>query len=180
MTLHADPVWAMIKSCSLTTLVTADPSGRLQAHPLTASQEHYDGNLWFFSLAESAAVADIDREPQVCVLYSRPTQADVISISGSALVVTQIAQKQRLWNAVAQAAFPQGPTCGSLVLLRIAVEQARYWDAHTNKLVRLSAKSRPWHEPNALHPTTLDETTLVTNTLVANTRHNNTQPMLMS
>lgn len=135
-------LWSMIKSCSFATLVTVERSGALRAWPLTSSQQQFDGNLWFFIANDSPAVANIEAEPQVCVVYPQaPTHiacADVVSVSGAALIVTNIAQKQRLWNPVVQACFPQGPQAGNLVLIRIAVEYADYWDAQLHKLVRLS------------------------------------------
>lgn len=140
-----DPLWAMIKGCSFVSLITLEQSGCLRAWPVASSQQEYDGNLWFFVSNDSPAIANVECDPQVCLVYTQVAQADVVSVSGSALVVTNIAQKQQLWNPVAQAWFPQGPTAGSLVLLRVAVERAEYWDARSNRLVRFSTKSKTWN-----------------------------------
>lgn len=139
-----DPLWATIKGCSFATLVTLEQSGCLRAWPLATSQQEFDGNLWFFVANDSPAIANIEADPEVCLVYTQAAQADVVSVSGSALVVTNIAQKQQLWNSAAQAWFPQGPRAGDLVLIRIVVERAEYWDVRTKQLVRFSAKSKTW------------------------------------
>lgn len=106
---------------------------------MACSQQEFDGNLWFFAANDSPAVASIEANPEVCLVYAQSSQADFVSVSGAGLVVTNIAKKQQMWNSIVQAWFPQGASSGSIVLIRIAVDHAEYWDARGSKLMRLTS-----------------------------------------
>jgi general stress protein 26 len=143
-------LWVMIKECSFATLVTLEESGCLRAWPLACSQQEFDGDLWFFVANDSPAMASIEANPEVCLVYGYSSQADLVSVSGPGFVVTNIAKKQQLWNPIVQAWFPQGASSGNVVLVRVTVNHAEYWDARSNKLVHLSRKAQAAKTPSAL------------------------------
>ena len=57
------------------------------------------------------------------------------SVTGT--VVTAVSTKQSLWNSMVQAWLPEGAESSKVVLLKVMVEHAEYWDSSSNKLVRL-------------------------------------------
>jgi general stress protein 26 len=60
-----------------------------------------------------------------------------VSISGAAHVVEDLERKKALWNTVAQAWFPGGPTDSDLALVAVLMAEAEYWDVKSNQAVEL-------------------------------------------
>jgi general stress protein 26 len=57
-----------------------------------------------------------------------------VSLTGSAAVVTDVAQKKDLWNAGVEAWLPQGPEDPSVALVKVDADSADYWDSPGNRL----------------------------------------------
>jgi general stress protein 26 len=82
-------------------------------------------------------VADLEEHPEVNVTYSDPGKDSYVSISGAAHVVEDLERKKALWNTVAQAWFPGGPTDSDLALVAVLMAEAEYWDVKSNQAVEL-------------------------------------------
>jgi general stress protein 26 len=57
-----------------------------------------------------------------------------VSLTGSAVIVQDLAKKQELWNSAVEAWFPQGPDDDSVVLLKVEGDSAEYWDSPGGRL----------------------------------------------
>jgi general stress protein 26 len=78
----------------------------------------------------------------VAVIYSDPSSDTYVSVSGSGAVVDDAAKKRELWNKVAEAWFPGGPTDLDLALVQVKILHAHYWDVKDSKLVQLYAMAK--------------------------------------
>lgn len=130
-------LWSLIKHCRFAMMVTVEGDGALRSRPMTTVQKDFDGTLWFFAPTDSAAVTAIHSYPEVCLAYADSKDADFVSVSGNGSIESDSAIKQKLWNPMLQAWFPQGPQSSDVVLIRIDANHAEYWDSNSNKLVQL-------------------------------------------
>ncbi len=130
-------LWRMIKKYRFAMLATHEAGHVLRSRPMTTIDRDFDGSLWFFAKADSAAVEAIALHPQVCLSYSDSDDFDFVCVAGPAAIVADAAKKQELWKPAVQAWFPEGPDSAENVLIKVSPDHAEYWDSKSNKLVQL-------------------------------------------
>jgi general stress protein 26 len=111
---------------------TTTPDGTLTSRPMTLQEVEFDGDLWFFAERDSNPVRHVATSPQVNVGVG--SGGTWVSLTGRAVVVTDRAKKQELWNSAVEAWFPQGPDDDSVVLLKVEGDSAEYWDSPGGRL----------------------------------------------
>ena len=137
-----DDVWNRIKGIRFAMLTTSDDDGGLTARPMTTVQKQFDGTLWFFTSRTSPPAMAVTADPVVGVQYV-DTGSDVyVSLSGDASLETDRVRMQGLWSPMVKAWFPQGLDDPDLVLLRVDVHKAEYWDVKESKPVQLFKMAR--------------------------------------
>jgi general stress protein 26 len=132
-------LWQLIKDTKFAMFTTRHRNGHLHSRPMTTQNARVDedDSLWFFMSKASEPVADIATDATVNVAYANPSKDHYVSVSGTAEVVDDAARKQRLWTAMAEAWFPNGPTDADLALVQVRISHADYWDVKENKVVQL-------------------------------------------
>ena len=103
----------LLKGKRIAMLTTTDVDGTFFSRPMALQEVEFDGDLWFFTDADSS---------------------EWVSLNGTATVVNDDAKKRDLWNKVVEAWFPDGPDAAHVVLLRIEAESAEYWDTPGGRL----------------------------------------------
>jgi general stress protein 26 len=111
---------------------TTTPDGTLTSRPMTLQEVEFDGDLWFFAERDSNPVRHVATSPQVNVGVG--SGGTWVSLTGRAVVVTDRAKKQELWNSAVEAWFPHGPDDDSVVLLKVEGDSAEYWDSPGGRL----------------------------------------------
>ncbi|GAC1306501.1 MAG: hypothetical protein NVSMB10_11270 [Steroidobacteraceae bacterium] len=134
-------LWTMIKKYRFAMMTTHD-EGALRSRPMTTVERDFDGSLWFFARADSAAATSVKVRPEVCLSYSDERNMDFISVAGTGSVVTDVAKKKELWKPTVQAWFADGPESPHNVLIKVAAEHAEYWDSQSNRLVQLFSMAK--------------------------------------
>lgn len=131
-------LWPLIKGIKFAMFTTQHGNGHLHSRPMTTqNQSMPDDKLWFFMSAKSGATHELAQQPQVNISYADTDQDIYVSVSGSAQVVDDKAQRQALWTKFAQAWFPGGIDDPDLALVRVTVSHAHYWNVSENKLTQL-------------------------------------------
>lgn len=108
-------------------LTTADADGRLLGRPMAYVPGAFDGVLWLFADEAAPEAFDIATRPSVNASFSIPSRGDWVSLSGIAQVVHDDAQAQSLWDDRLEAWFVDGLATSGLVLIRVEVDFAEYW-----------------------------------------------------
>jgi general stress protein 26 len=121
-----------IKICMLTTV---EPDGTLRSRPMQTQETEPDGDLWFFTPADSAKVDETAADPRVNLSYASGDRQRYVSVSGRARVLRDPAKAKELWNPILKAWFPKGLEDPNLALLKVTVEQAEYWDDNSSRMV---------------------------------------------
>jgi general stress protein 26 len=119
----------LIKDIDIAMLTTQDVDGSLRSRPMGTQEVEFDGDLWFFTDDETAKVYEIQHQRHVNVSYADPKSQTYVSVSGTASVVRDSAKIKELWSPLYKAWFPEGVDDPNLVLLKINVEKAEYWDS---------------------------------------------------
>ena len=133
----SEKLWGMIKKYRFAMMTTLEAGGSLRSRPMTTIDRDFDGALWFFAKADSAAVSALAAHAEVCLSYSDSGNFDFVCVAGPASVVTDVAKKQELWKPAVQAWFPEGAESSQNVLLKVLPDHAEYWDSKSNKLTQL-------------------------------------------
>ncbi|MBB5233288.1 pyridoxamine 5'-phosphate oxidase family protein [Deinococcus budaensis] len=131
-----------IKGVRFATFTTVAEDGSLHGRPMATQQADFDGDLWFFSYADSHKVEDVRRNPQVNLGYNEPQKNLWVNVTGTAEVVDDRAKMQELWEAPLKAFFPDGVDDPNLTLLKVTPARAEYWDGPSSSIGRIVAFAR--------------------------------------
>ena len=115
----------IINSAHIGMLTTINEEGALVSRPLAVQDVKDDGDMWFFTSANTSQVAHIRANPAVNVSFGKRTEW--VSVAGTAEVVTDRQLIHDMWNQVVEAWFPDGPDTPEVVLLHVDSDSAEYW-----------------------------------------------------
>lgn len=134
--LDSHDLWKKVLATRFTMLTAHAPEGRLDSRPMTIQSLEDPGTLWFFAADGSAVAEQVDASPDVNVAVANPDDDLYVSIVGRAAIVRDRAKAAALWNAAAKAWFPGGIDDPRLVLIRVDVSHADYWNTEESKMVQ--------------------------------------------
>lgn len=125
----------LIKNIDMAMLTTLD-NGVLRSRPMSTQEMEPNGELWFFTSRSTHKAEEIARDNRVNVSYASG-KSTFVSVSGTASLVNDREKIDELWNPSHKLWFPNGKDDPDLVLLKVDVEQAEYWDFPSGTLVHL-------------------------------------------
>ena len=132
-------LWELIKDIRFGMLTHRHADGQLHSHPLTTQNKSMDaGALLYFFVPKDGDIAQrVAGDPTVNVVYADTGKDSYVSVSGQAALLEDQGKKEMLFNTLAKAWFPQGPTDPNLGLLVVTIVEAEYWDVDDSKMVQL-------------------------------------------
>jgi general stress protein 26 len=119
-------IWDLIKDSHSALLVTVGEDS-LDSRPMGCLQKKFDDTLWFLTFRHSLKIKELARDARVLVSYARPTDYEYVSLSGRGEIVDDSAKIKELWFEGLRVWFPNGPEDPELALLRVHVDEAKYW-----------------------------------------------------
>ena len=137
-----EDVWKRIKDIRYAMLTTMDDDGTLTSRPMTTPQKEFAGSLWFFTSRSSPPAVAIAKDGTVGVQYTDHGDDIYVSLSGDARLEHDRARMEALWSPMVKAWFPQGLDDPDLVMIRVDVHKAEYWDVKESKPVQLFKMAR--------------------------------------
>jgi general stress protein 26 len=126
----------LIKDVQIAMLTTID-WGVLRSRPMQTQEAEFDGTLWFFTSTDTHKTDEIEKDRRVNVSYAAPDLNTYVSVSGMAEIVQDREKIEERWNPIYKTWFPKGLDDPTLVLLRVSVEQAEYWDSSSSTIVQV-------------------------------------------
>ena len=117
----------LINDIDIAMLTTVDDDGTLRSRPMGTQKAEFDGDLWFLTRVDTAKVDEIQRESQVNVSYAKPDKNRYVSVSGTAVLVSDKAKIDEFWDPIYKAFFPEGKDDPRLRLLKVHVQKAEFW-----------------------------------------------------
>ena len=127
--------WTLIQDIRIALLVTSDAQGRMHGRPMAAMNKDFDGTLWFASREGTPKLEEIQEHANVLLAYSEPKSQNYVSVSGHASLVHDTAKVTELWSEPMRVWFPKGPDDPAIVLIKVEVESAEFWDAPSSAWV---------------------------------------------
>jgi general stress protein 26 len=120
----------MLREFDTALLTSITPEGLVRARPMAVQDpgEIPDCDLWFVTSSDSGKVAEIARERQVGVCAYHPGNRGWLSISAWATFERDEELIRRLFKPAWKAWFVNGPDDPTIVLLKLMVERAEYWE----------------------------------------------------
>jgi len=110
--------WEIVDSLPYPLLVTLGEDGFPWSRPMLLVER--DGSrLWFVTSRASRKVAQIERNPEVSVLFVDSARFNYASIHGEAHVVVDAEREHSLWQDAWRDDWPEGPSDPDYVLLRV-------------------------------------------------------------
>jgi general stress protein 26 len=128
----------LIKGIEFAMLTTIRPNGRLRSCPMAATAVEGDGVLWFFSGNNTEKVEAIKTNPHVNLAYSDAGSQRYVSITGNAEPVRDHIKAKELWKPLYNEWFPMGLQDPNLILLKVHIESAEYWNETAGRMVPVS------------------------------------------
>jgi general stress protein 26 len=123
--LPADQVWEMIKSIDIAMLITHSNEG-LRGRPMSTIPAQEKAVIYILTEASSTAAQEIGTQAEVFLSYQG--KGDHVALQGMARVNPDKGLVKDLWNAGAEAFWPQGPEEHDVVTLVIEPGHADVWD----------------------------------------------------
>jgi general stress protein 26 len=121
----------MVREIAVAMVTTVTPDGALHSRPMITLDFAEDGDLWFMMSDASEKARDLAEEEGVNVSYADHAHDLYVSVSGNARIVRDQEKLHDFWNKALSKYFPGGQDDPHLVLLRVAVETAEYWDSES-------------------------------------------------
>jgi general stress protein 26 len=119
----------MMRDLDFCMFTTRTDDGGLRARPMSNNGEvEFDGDVWFFSGADTRKVSEIEADPIVHLSYADTETFTFLSIGGEATIVRDVEKKQELWIDELERWFPEGPEDENVVLIKVTPSSVAYWN----------------------------------------------------
>ena len=118
-------------------LTTMGTDCAMRSRPMETVPTHFDGDLWFFATENTGKVEDVQVHPDVNLSYASAEHDRFVSVSGKASLVRDRKKAEALWQEGFLRWIPEGLNDPHLVLLKVSVIEAEYWDARRSVMVSL-------------------------------------------
>ncbi len=128
----------LIANIPVAMLTTTTERGWLRSRPMVTQSFSFDGDLWFFGGQSTAKARDIRNRHQVNLSYMSVEQDRYVSVSGMALLIDDPERIQACWSDRYKEWFPKGLADPDLVLIKIEVEEAEYWDRRHHRMTAIT------------------------------------------
>ncbi len=119
-------------------MLTTNDGDVLRSRPMQTQDFEFDGSLWFFTSSDTHKADELEKDNRVNVSYAEPSDNTYVSISGTGTLIKDRAKIDEYWSDIYKPWFPKGKDSPDLVLLKVAVEQAEYWDSSSNTIVQVA------------------------------------------
>ena len=125
----------LVRDIHVAMLTTIGADGSLHSRPMATQNTPFNGEVVFLTHENSGKVDEIKDDAEVNLCYSDAKHA-FVTLSGRATLSNDRALIAALWNPMYKAWFPAGESDPAIRVLRVAVDQAEFWDAPASALVR--------------------------------------------
>jgi general stress protein 26 len=132
----------LISGFPIAVLTTQRPDGTLHSCPMVTHPADSSGVLWFLSGGNSEKVEAVRTSQQVNLAYSDPASQRYVSVSGFCELVRDRVLARQLWRPEYGSWFRGGLEDPTLILLKVDIQQAEYWDAAHGRMVPLPGFTR--------------------------------------
>ena len=132
----------LVRGIQFAMFTTIHVDGFPHSCPMATQEADAGGHLWFFTRTDTSKVLALRDNKNVCVAYAEAATDRYVSVTGIGELVRNEAKARELWNPLYKTWFPQGLDDPKLVLIRVLITEAEFWDAAERKMVRVAGFSK--------------------------------------
>jgi general stress protein 26 len=126
----------LIDGIEVAMLTTHAADGSMVSRPLQTLRFDRGGELVFFTSVASRKIDDLTANHDVNLAYANPSKQTYVSVRGTARIDRDRATIDALWSPMQKVFFPNGKGDPDLVVLRVRVRDAAYWESAGNFVAR--------------------------------------------
>lgn len=145
-------VLELLKGTKIAMMATHGEGGIMHARPMATNTAEFDGTLWFFTDTNSPKVQEIRDNPETLLTYSDESNQNYVSVQGRASLVNDRAKVAELWVEPLRVWFPKGKDDPDILLVKIDVDSAEYWDSPSSTMVHLYGYAKALATGERPHP----------------------------
>lgn len=127
----------LISGINVAILTTVRPDNSLHSCPMMSQGVDDHGAFWFVSGGNSEKIEAVRTIQRVSLCFADHASQRYVSVSGYCELVRNHEIAKQLWKPEYKSWFPGGVEGSDLVLMKIVVQQAEYWDAAQNRMTPL-------------------------------------------
>lgn len=118
---------SLIKGARICMMTTHDVAGNRRSRLMALQEAEVDGELWFFTGRHTEKAKELEMDNRINVRVTNPNS--YVSISGIGMLIDDKSKAAELWHGAYRMWFPKGLSDPELILLKVSIEHAEYWDA---------------------------------------------------
>jgi general stress protein 26 len=103
--------------------------------PMSTQKVCDQGNIWFFSNADSDKNKEIEQDKNVQLFYSHPGKDSYLIVNGEAEIILDRNKIEELWSPELKAWFPGGKDDPNVSIVKVKPTTSYYWDTDGNKMI---------------------------------------------
>lgn len=126
----------LLEGIEVAMLTTHAADGSMVSRPLQTLALEANGELVFFTGADSGKLDELATNPDVNLAYAHPARHRYVSVRGSARATRDRDAVDAYWSLAQNVFFPRGRDDPDLVVLRVRVRDAAYWEPAGNVFAR--------------------------------------------
>lgn len=124
-----DRVWSLMEEIKIAMVITHDGDGdQLRARPMAAHPAREENAIYFLTDVAAGKISEVNRNDNVCLAFADVKGQRFISVTGQASVSGDGDKIKQLWS-IAEKAFWSDETDPAIRVLRIAPDEAEYWQS---------------------------------------------------
>lgn len=126
----------LISDIDVAMLTTKAADGSLVSRPLHTLKLDAQGEIIFFTAAKSHKVDELTDDHSVNLAYADKGESRYVSVRGRARMDRDEDTINELWSPAQKLFFPDGKDDPNLMVLRVRVRDASYWEGGGNLIER--------------------------------------------
>ena len=119
----------LISGINLAILTTQRPDTTLHSCPMVTHGADDEGAFWLITSSNTEKVEAVRTIQRVNLCFTDTAAQRYVSVSGFCELVRNGGIAKQLWKPEYKSWFPGGLEDPDLILMKIVVQQAEYWDA---------------------------------------------------
>lgn len=116
-------------------MCTTASDGSISSRPMSTAGVDEDGSLWFFTNDTSGKIKELQKESELCLCYSKPSDNTYACIMGLAKITDDKKKEKELWGPMLKAWFPEGTDDPNMTLIKVRPYHGEYWDMNSSNMV---------------------------------------------
>ncbi len=131
---QCEQVRTLIEGIDTAMLTTVTSDGLLRSRPMAAPPLTEDGELLFFTRADTPKIREIVYGEQVNIDYVAPQENRYVSVSGRARILDDRKRARRFWSEELSRWFAGGVDDPALRLIDVEIERIDFWDESKRRM----------------------------------------------